>query len=234
MDTTSNDLKNFLADVDKELQLTVEEIAQDARERRELLESIEGLCFGTTDFTAFAVLRDFAKNRGLPVKEVTATQADRVAHSLDDCLSRLMVEQIPTMVSRALHLSALIVPPLPADRDLYLREATRCYLFGLFNASVALSRSALEYALLDSVPKMLQVQSRAERLKGLINAACHSILKGAPDVCELADRVRRRANRVVHKRPCEESEALEVLRETRDVVHFLYNPDFVKSLKALR
>jgi hypothetical protein len=108
------------------------------------------------------------------------------------------------------------------DANPYLRESTRCYLFGLFNASVALSRSALEQALSKKIPTLLQGRSTEERLHTLIKTARSSILKHSTDICDLADEVRQKGNSIIHGKICQQPTALQVLVDIRRILRALY------------
>jgi hypothetical protein len=226
VETTSEHLAQQIAAVDEDEELRAEGVAEWAAERESLLESVEHLYRSSkpTVFTMYAALRK-ATNK-LPsgqVQNIGDATFWRAAATwfLDDSFSRLMVAEIPRMVSRALQLEPVIVDQTArADENPYLREATRCYLFGLFSASVALSRSALEYALSKKIPTLLQ--GKEDRLQTLVKTARNSVLKRAPEICNLADEIRKRANIVVHKKNSRESQALEVLRDTRKVLQFLY------------
>jgi hypothetical protein len=95
------------------------------------------------------------------------------------------------------------------------------------HTSVGLSRSALEEALGKKIPPLLQRKAREEWpnlgwFETLIKTARTSILEKAPEICDLADKVRRRANAIVHGKACKESDALDLLRDTRRIIHFLY------------
>ncbi|HUO35724.1 MAG TPA: hypothetical protein VMU43_12100 [Candidatus Acidoferrum sp.] len=222
MDELSKYLADQIAFFDEEL--TAEELAESAADRESLLESIEKFYHGTnqTMFTIYGVLREHAHK--LPHDAMKAV-AESVAWQLDDCLSRFMVLEVPKMVSRALRLEPLLVDQSArVDQNPYLREATRCYMFGLFNASVALSRSALELALSQKIPTVLQGKSREDRLQTLIRTARTSILKRAPQICDLADQTRKTANPIIHGKACQESEALAILQDTRRVLRVLYSP----------
>lgn len=220
MDELSKYLADQIAFLDEEL--TAEELAEEAARREALLESVEKFYRGTdqTMFTIYGVLRKYGDK--FPQEQVKAL-GDDVAWSLDDCLSRFMVSEIPRMISRALQLEPLLVGQgARVDENPYLREATRCYMFGLYNASVALSRSALELALSKKIPTLLQGKSREDRLQTLIRTARTSILKRAPEVCDLADKTRKRANQIIHGEACQESDALAILQDTRKILRSLY------------
>jgi hypothetical protein len=156
METTSGWLADQIDEFDKNF--TAEELATAAVEGEELMESVEGL-FGNTNSTMFT-LHDFSRKllRNYPAaRETLEAERGILERYLDDCLSRRLVAEIPRMVARAIQLEPISIEPNPqADQNAYLREATRCYLYGLFNASVALSRSALERALSSTISTLLQ------------------------------------------------------------------------------
>lgn len=223
MDTTSKYLADQLDLLDEELR--AEELAEYAAAREALLKSVEEF-YENKKPTMFTIFGALQKATGKMPSELVKQMRDTAAWALDDCLSRLMVSSVPGMVSRALQLEPMLIEQsTQADENPYLREATRCCLFGLFKASVALSRSALEQAFSKKIPTLLQGESREGLLKTLIKTARTTILKRAPGICDLADKVRKRANAIVHKgKTCQASEALELLRDTRKIVHFLYGP----------
>jgi hypothetical protein len=222
MESTSRWLADQIDDFDGNF--TAQELATDAVEREELMESVEGL-FGnttTTLFTSYHFSRKLLSSYPA-ASDALETHRGILERYLDDCLSRRLVSEIPRMVARAIQLEPMSILPNPqADQNAYLREATRCYLYGLFNASVALSRSALEQALSSKIPTLLQRAAGGDTLSTLINTARSSILKQAPEVCNTADQVRKVANGIVHGKTCKESGAFRVLKDTRDIIVYLY------------
>jgi len=222
MESTSRWLADQIDDFDENF--TAQELATAAVEREELMESVEGL-FGNTTSTMFT-LHDFSRKllSNYPAaSEILETERGILERHLDDCWSRLLVSEIPRMVARAIQLEPMSIVPNPhADQNPYLREATRCYLYGLFNASVALSRSALEQALSSTIPTLLQGAAGGDTLSALIKTARRSILKQAPEVCNAADQVRKVANGIVHGQTCKERAAFRVLKDTRGIIVYLY------------
>ena len=172
--------------------LTAEELAGEAAEREALLRSVEQLYQGTSPTKFLAVYKLLRTYAGKLPTETTKELRASAESQLDECLSRLTVSEIPRMVTRALQLEPMLIEQGHADENPYLGEATRCFLFGLFNASVALSRSALEQAFYKRVPLILQGGSKDDRLQVLIKTARTSVLKQTTEVCDVADRVRRR------------------------------------------
>lgn len=108
-----------------------------------------------------------------------------------------------------------------------LGEATRCYLFGFNRASVSLSRACMERSLRENLPR----KEKGKRgLKRLVNASHRLGLLDGPHR-DLANQVRRRGNRMLHRKPGEEPEkgsrsldedAWEVLFAARAVVSHLF------------
>ncbi len=222
MEPLSKYLEHFIDELDESR--TASELATDAIDREKLMETVEGL-FGNTTFSPFTsyhlTRKIFANVAG--GADVVEFERDLLEFFLDDCLSRLFLSEIPRMVSRALQLEPMLIKEISQiDENSYLREATRCYLYGLFNASVSLSRSALEQAFSNKVPKLLQ-KVEGDNLLTLIKTAESSILKRRTEVCESAHRVRKTANLIVHGKACKGPEAFRVLKETRDIVLCLYS-----------
>lgn len=114
----------------------------------------------------------------------------------------------------------LEAPPItglaPASVVSYLRESTRCWLYGFHGASVALSRACLEAAL----KARLAAEQHAD-LEPLIDAATRS---GLLDDCmaEVAHRVRRAGNRFLHGRTVTETDSRETLDATRGLVEHVF------------
>src|SRR5208283_4029398 len=151
-----------------------------------------------------------------------------VEYLIDDLYTREFLKKARKMVDRTMKLAAM-TPKATLDQgvDLYLREATRSWIAGHYEASVALSRSALELALkhrvmekAGSLPKRdkdegeLQALIRCARLLGLIDDAYR----------DLAEEVRQDGNKVVHKgSQVNEDRAQHIVECTRGVLGHLYS-----------
>lgn len=205
------------------------ELEREESERKELLQAVEGIFTGKRHFIhdwMSGKSPDWIQQIEDPSlrQRVFQSQREHAQSTLDDCFCRILIKQIPKMVSRALRLEPLVVSEFPREPvNVYLREATRAYLLGLFIASVALARSALEQALEEKVPKLLHTESK-DKMKMLIKAAERSKLLEADILC-LADEARKQANKVVHGKACKETEAFDILIKTRRVVHALYSTE---------
>ncbi len=112
----------------------------------------------------------------------------------------------------------LEAPPItgvaPESVVSYLRESTRCWLYGFHGASVALSRACLEDALKARM-------HRDECLESLIAVAKRS---GLLDGCmeDFAHKVRKAANKFLHGRSITERESRQTLDATRSLVEQIF------------
>jgi len=123
----------------------------------------------------------------------------------------------------------------PEEVVFYLREATRCFLYGLLEASVALGRACLEEALKSKLlatgqgiaalmkePKKTDRGAARGELDRLIRAAAGIKILDGPHT-QLADRIRSHGNLLMHDRPqLTEAEAKQDLDDLRGVVDLLF------------
>jgi hypothetical protein len=139
----------------------------------------------------------------------------------DEFYARETVLHLPDMVKRFSRLRPVLVGKLP-DRQLaiYLGEATRCFVYGFFQGSIALSRATLEAGLnrhfelkLGSLP-LLELKEKIEK------AAQFKLITGG--AADLAQGVRRLANQVLHSRPASENTAFDALVRVRGVLMEMY------------
>src|SRR5437879_1076020 len=109
------------------------------------------------------------------------------------------------------------------EENVYLREATQCYLYGFFQASTALFRTALETGLRDFCARKLGSEPGVTViLDDLVTRAVRFHLL-SQESGAMASRVRKIANRVVHDEPIGEGQAFEVLVQTRRVLEEIYS-----------
>ena len=137
------------------------------------------------------------------------------AYELVDILERIskktFVFDAPAIVGRA----------APQTLEL-LQEATRCYLFGLHRACVAVCRTALEDSLKQRVPLSSLMEEamqggEAGELERLINAAVRARVL-PPDLTHIAHDVRKRANDVLHQADLDVPDPWQLLLDTRTIV----------------
>lgn len=106
--------------------------------------------------------------------------------------------------------------------NVYLREATQCYLYGFFQASTALFRTALEAGLQDCFDRKLGPSPGVRLYDRIGKAVEHGLL--AAVVASMAREVREAANKVIHEEPITEEQAFDALVRTRCVLEELYRP----------
>jgi hypothetical protein len=149
-----------------------------------------------------------------------------ISRVLDAYYTRDFLRRVRMLVDRTMRVTAMEPGAKPeCGVNLYLREATRCYIFGFWFSSVALSRAAVEEALKDRLRKescrvgkdmpndnnLRQLSLDAKEM-GLIDAA-H---------LDLVDKVRLNGNRVLHGAPAQENDAGDCLAAARGVLNQLY------------
>ena len=103
-----------------------------------------------------------------------------------------------------------------------LQEATRCYLFGLHRACVAVCRTVLEDSLKQRVPQSSLMEEamqggEAGDLRRLINAAVRARVL-PKDLSAKAHNIRKQANDVLHQTDRDVSDSWNLLLDTRTIV----------------
>lgn len=193
-------------------------MALDEKEKaREALEFVErmtahlvGHLVGFSDATALKIESLF-RDVGAPLDE-----------QIEHYYVRDMLTRVPRIVARTMKLSHIIPNKgVPGPTEIYLKEATRAYLFGFWDASVALSRAAVEQGLRQAVKERLS--RNLEKLPDLVNASLRWELLDRPRA-DLADKVVSAGNRILHSNPADETEAWDVLCAARGVLLHLVSP----------
>src|SRR6266700_2921252 len=108
--------------------------------------------------TINSLLDDFVKAQEWVVNDFGRLPSDPGRRRLicDEVYSKALLESIPKMAERAVKVGVLRTrETLGRGTNLCLREATRGYVLGLWDATCALSRAALEEALEDQLSKRL-------------------------------------------------------------------------------
>jgi hypothetical protein len=138
----------------------------------------------------------------------------------DEHYTRNLLERIPKMVKRTMRLSRMMPRKIPSSAtNLFLREATRNYVFGLWQGSVALSRAAVEQGLREEVGA--KVSLRGAKFYDLVSGAIRLRLLD-DDHGRLASMVEHAGNRVLHGKPSGDRESWETLDSARKVLVHLY------------
>jgi len=137
---------------------------------------------------------------------------------LDQFYSKELLAAVPGFVERTQHLQALTFAGV-ADQEAveYLRESATCYIHGLFQATAALARSAMELRLRKRVGALAgsRVGSGLD-LNELLQRYGERVL--SRQGVKLATMVRVTANQALHEQAVTASKALEVLEGARIVI----------------
>lgn len=167
-------------------------------------------------------LEGFAEPRVIELLKVFRQDFPDIWRSTADAFySREAVASIPKDVTRFLRLSPVLVGVIPSKEvSVYLREASRCFISGFHQATIALSRAALEAGLNDHFERKLGASPQMD-LVGKIRGALKFKLIN-PRAERLADKIRKTGNRVLHQESASENVAFDILRDTRAFLMELY------------
>jgi hypothetical protein len=146
-----------------------------------------------------------------------------VEYLLDEFHTREFLKNARKIVDRTIQLTAMIPKSTPDKGvNLYLREATRCYISGFWESSVALSRTTLEIALRRRLKEQEGFLPTDDKFETVIEYAylCRVIDHVHH---EMAEDVRKKGNDVVHGSAANEDIAGRVLSNTRGVLGYLYS-----------
>ncbi len=131
------------------------------------------------------------------------------------------MDRIPQITKRFERLSPILTQVTHRKEvNVYLREATQCYLYGFFQASVVLFRTALETGLRDFCERKLGSRTDVN-LDDLIAQTVRFHLL-SEEAGAKASHVRKTANKVVHDEPVSEGKAFDVLVQSRFVLEEIY------------
>jgi hypothetical protein len=143
---------------------------------------------------------------------------------LDEHYSFIQLENISGLIRRTLQLSTLTAKDTPsAQTNLYISEASRAYIHGFQNASVAMSRAALEQAVKERLGR--QGDGEENMLGSLLkDAKKWKILSKTGAEC--AWDLKEKTNKVLHESPVKDEEAaLEILVGVRSLLEEIYTAD---------
>jgi hypothetical protein len=137
---------------------------------------------------------------------------------LDQVYSRDLLAAVPDFVKRTQSLRQITLAGMRKSEPVaYLREAANCFIHGLFQACVALARSAMELQLRARVSELVGQQAAvASELKELIDRHGPRLL--SKQSLSDANAVRRAGNEVLHVAATDTAKALAVLEAARRVI----------------
>ena len=143
-------------------------------------------------------------------------------HSLNDFYCRELLRQVPEIVARDRKLSQMILSEIKDPQSfVYLREAANCYILGLPQAAIALSRAAIESRLKIALAK--NFGKKVVIGVGLYELINDFAVRGkppllSPTVRKSANKVREAGDDVLRNKPADSGSALEVIEAAKGVV----------------
>lgn len=157
----------------------------------------------------------------IAVEKLVESEPELIKDFLDDRFTRDLIDKVSGCVGRTLQLSRLQASSRASSvTNGYLREAVRTYILGLPQASVALSRAALEQALKEKLA--LQLSGEFITFQDLLKEARKwNILDGTMEMC--ARDVANAGDEVMHEKPTTLPRALEVLDQLRGLLQHVYS-----------
>lgn len=163
------------------------------------------------------------------LESFTAQDPEVVAMVFDTHYTKYFLANVPKYVRRTGKLASLVVENVPSDEvRLYVREASRNYVFGHWLSSIALARTALETSLRDSLEESGVTPNW--RLRNVIEAAVKQKLLDGP-TSELAQTVKDNGDAIIHGKPnskSKEQKSFDTLWALRGVT-----PLFVQGSREL-
>jgi hypothetical protein len=161
------------------------------------------------------------ENKYADVEKLVESDPEFIKGFLDDRFTRDLTSGVSGFVNRTMQLSRLQASGRASEvTNGYLREAVRTYIFGLPQASVALSRAALEQALKEKLA--LQLSGEFRTFQDLLQEARKwNILDGTMELC--ARDVANAGDEVMHEKPSTLSKALEILDKLRGILQHVYS-----------
>ncbi len=141
---------------------------------------------------------------------------------LDQYYARKSVQDVPSIVNRLMNLDPAVVRVVRnKDVTIYVGEATRCFVHGFHQASIALCRAAIDIALGDSIKSRLLVEPKRGLGDRIKQAQKEKLV--TPGAARLAETIKEAGDKVVHREPQNEKLALAVLRDAREALASLYS-----------
>jgi hypothetical protein len=156
------------------------------------------------------------------LENLFATQNETILKNrFDECYTRQLLQEIPKMVTRTMRLSQMLPRKMPSRAtNTYLKEATRSYIFGLWQGCIALSRAAVENGLRQEVTRDLKPGDNPKSQQLIATASRMQLLDY--DHAQMAERVVTVGNRVLHGEPSNDKESFACLEDARKVLLRLY------------
>src|SRR5262249_41147087 len=153
-------------------------------------------------------LEGFAPTDSREVMEFWNRNPGHWKWAVDEHYSRETVNAIPAIVERFLSLTPVLAGRVPSPEvSVYLREATRCYLYRFFQGSTGLCRAALEAGINELLQQRFGNVSGVDLVDKLRQLERFHVLDAATS--SDAHLVRKAGGSVLHRPPTPAKEAFE-------------------------
>jgi len=155
-----------------------------------------------------------------PLKEYLQDSGD-IGERLDAHFTVLELVRVSGAVRRWNELKPLQLALLPQDEVAnYVRQASECYVYGMPTASTILCRAVLEASLEEKLGSLGGIKAGGSLFDLIEIAKKEGILSSL--LGHKAHKIRKAGRDAVHKTPCAETEALDVIRDLTEVLTHLY------------
>ena len=159
------------------------------------------------------------------------TDEEEVGAELRAFYGRELARLFPKMVRRAGRLQVLAASESAPDQvQEYLKEATKCFIYGRYIACLIVCRAAVEFGVRDFLirsgrRKELEAWriGKKESLEDMIKLCRTSARWGLQPTLDHADEVRRWANEAVHEKVPSQAKCEEAFVKTRGLLRELYS-----------
>jgi hypothetical protein len=153
---------------------------------------------------------------------------------VEDWFVREGLSRVPEIVDRFLRLGSIVPNKTPnPEVEVYLREGTRCFLYGFFQASTALARAAIEAGVKDCLAKRFGSVPECGLAQKIRVATKFSLLD--PQRAKMARDVVKAAGRALHQETVKScSLAFDAIACARGALEGLYGRQQVFHPWSLR
>lgn len=168
-------------------------------------------------------------------KERTLLAADEenVPAELRAFYGRELARLFPKMIRRAGKLQVLAASEsVPDQVQEYLKEATKCFVYGRYIACLIVCRAAVEFGVKDFLIRSGKTKElealrigKKDSLEEMIKLCRTSAGRGLHPILDDANEVRRWANEAVHERVPSQERCEEAFVKTRGLLRELYSRD---------
>jgi hypothetical protein len=198
------------------------EVEDDFGHENDLLTREERVDFERIVRAATSSLEGFTEPWATKLLDLLRDNPDSWEGFVDDHYSREVVGSLGGIVRRFMRLAPVLIGIAPSEEvRLYLREATRCYIYGFFEASIVLSRAALEAALNHYLKRRLGAIPSQQLVAKVKSANKWKLLSSQS--AAMAEDLAKAAGMVLHQRPAKsERLAFDTLVRARGVLRELF------------